>query len=364
MMQYLAYISIGFIAFQFFNVLLNFFFRQKIKKSNLASNEKISVLIPARNEEQNIHLLLSDLQKMKNENLEIIVFDDQSTDNTFNIIQEFADADRRIKGIQSSGLPDAWLGKNNACFQLAQRAKGNYFLFVDADVSLHGNIIEEAVAHLEKHKLGLLSVFPTQIQKTWGEKISVPIMNYILLTLLPLIFVRVSPFASHAAANGQFMLFNALTYKKTQPHKTFKSSAVEDIAISRFFKKEKIKIACLTGEKRIKCRMYSSYNEAKIGFTKNVFMFFGNQPVLAFLFWIFATVGFIPILVSQAILLPIYFALVVLIQILYSITSKQNVGWNLLFFPIQLLFLGQLLVKAVLTKKNKQYKWKGRDVFS
>lgn len=362
-MKYLAYISIGFVAFQFFNVLLNFFFRQKIKKNNLASNEKISVLIPARNEEQNIHLLLGDLQKMKNENLEIIVFDDQSTDDTFKIVQKFANIDSRIKGIQSTGLPDSWLGKNNACFQLAQQAKGNYFLFVDADVRLKGNIIEEAVSHLKKHNLGLLSVFPTQIQKTWGEKVSVPIMNYILLTLLPLIFVRISPFASHAAANGQFMLFNAHTYQKKQPHQTFKSSAVEDIAISRFFKKEKIKIACITGEKRIKCRMYSSYNEAKNGFTKNVFMFFGNQAVLAFLFWIFATLGFIPILLAKATLLPIYFALVILIQVIYSITSKQNVELNLLFFPLQLLFLGQLLIKAVLTKKNKQYKWKGRDVF-
>ena len=364
MMQYLAYISIGFLAFQLINVLLNFIFHQKIKKATLPLNEQISILIPARNEEHNIRFLLDDLQKMKNSTFEIIIFDDQSTDNTASIVQEYANIDKRIKLVQSDKLPNDWLGKNHACYQLAQLAKGNYYLFVDADVRLHGSIIEDAVSFLKKHKLGLLSVFPTQIQKSLGEKLSVPVMNYILLTLLPLIFVRLSPFSSHAAANGQFMLFNAFTYKKNQPHIVFKSSPVEDIAISRYFKKQKIKIACVTGEKRIKCRMYKSYNEARNGFTKNVFMFFGNQPVLAFLFLMFATLGFIPVLISQPNNLPIYFIVIIFIQIVYSITSNQGVLLNVLLFPAQLLFLFQVMIKSVFIKKHKQYTWKGRNIYS
>ena len=360
-MLYWAYISFIFISFQFFNIFLNFIFRQKIRNTDRYSNELISILIPARNEEKNIGFLLDNLQKFKREKLEIIVFDDQSTDNTAKIVKEYPDS--RIRLLQSEGLPNGWLGKNHACYQLAQKATGKYYLFIDADVRLYGKIVQDTIAYFNRYQLGLLSIFPHQIQKTIGEKVTVPIMNYILLTLLPLIFVRISPFVSHSAANGQFMLFDAKVYNKLQPHKKFKDSPVEDIVLSRFLKKQKIKIACVTGEDRVKCRMYESYSEALNGFVKNVFMFFGNLPLLAFLFWICATLGFIPVLYIENYFLFIYLAVIVVIQVLLSVISKQNTFYSIVLLPIQLLFLLQVIVKSLLIKKNKKYSWKGRHIY-
>lgn len=364
MIIYLAYISIGFVIFQFLNVLLNLIFSQKIHKITTCLNKCVSILIPVRNEEDNIGYLLNDLKKIKSTNIEILVFDDQSTDNTISVVNKYISEDDRIKLIRSNGLPDHWLGKNYACCQLAQKAKGDYYLFVDADVRLQGNIIEDSINFIEKYKLGLLSVFPVQIQKTIGEKLTVPIMNYILLTLLPLILVRISPFVSHSAANGQFMFFDAEIYKKTQPHKLFKTSPVEDISIAQYFKKSKINIACLTGEKRIKCRMYKNYSDARNGFTKNVFMFFGNKPLLAFIFWIFAFGGFIPVFALSISWLVFYFVTVLFIQFSYSIISKQNAGLNILFFLAQMIFMFQVMIKNSLIIKNKNYIWKGRNIYS
>ncbi|KON26531.1 hypothetical protein AC481_07030 [miscellaneous Crenarchaeota group archaeon SMTZ-80] len=363
-MLYLAYISLAFALFQFFNIVLNVVFMQKLKKTRTVNNELVSVLIPARNEEDNIGNLIKSLQKLDDKNIEIIVFDDQSSDKTAKIVSDFSKKDPRISLIKSDTLPGGWLGKNYACYSLAKHAKGKYYLFIDADVKLFNEIISDTVSTCKKYSLGLLSVFPKQLQVTIGEKVSVPIMNYILLTLLPLIFVRISPFTSHAAANGQFMLFPAEIYHKLQPHKVFKNSAVEDIKISRYIKKNRIKIACIASEGRISCRMYESYSEALNGFAKNVFMFFGNQPLLAFLFWMFSSVGFVPVIYLKINLIIPYIALIITTKLIVSIISKQNVLTNLVLMPVQLLFLLHVIVKALFIKKNKNYLWKGRYIYS
>ncbi|MDP4225426.1 MAG: glycosyltransferase family 2 protein [Bacteroidota bacterium] len=362
-MQYLVYISFGFLGFQLLNVLINFIFRQTIEKTEIQNSELISVLIPARNEENSIGFLLEAMYEKKNDNIEIIICNDYSTDNTEEIIRKYAKIDSRIRIIQSDFLPNGWLGKNHACYQLAKQAKGRYFLFVDADVVLSGNIVADAIAYAKRYKLGLLSVFPKQIQLTAGEKQTVPLMNYILITLLPLIFVRVSPFKSHAAANGQFMLFEAEIYKKWQPHEQFKNSSVEDIAISRFYKSRKIKTACTTGEKRIQCRMYHSYNDALNGFSKNIFMFFGNVPILAFVFWTFSTLSVVPIIIYNFHIAFAYLLAVVFIQIVYAINCQQSVITTVLYFPANMFFMLQVMIKALMVKKQKNYTWKGRNIY-
>lgn len=362
-MQFLLYISFGFLGFQLINVLINFIFRQTIPSTEVQNSDLISLLIPARNEEANIACLLDALRKMKNSNIEILVYNDHSTDNTEEIIRKYAKIDNRIKLIQSDVLPNGWLGKNHACYQLAKQAKGKYLLFVDADVMLSGNIVSDAVAYAKKYELGLISIFPKQIQLTAGEKKTVPLMNYILLTLLPLIFVRISPYNSHAAANGQFILFEAEIYKRLQPHEQFKDSAVEDISISRFYKSKKVKTACIIGEERIQCRMYHSYNDALNGFSKNIFMFFGGMPILTFLFWIFSTFGIVPIILYDIHIAFIYLLSVVIIQVLYAITCKQSVINTILYFPANMFFMLQVMIKALMVKKKKIYSWKGRNIY-
>ena len=362
-MYFLIYIAWGFLGMQLFNVFLNLVFRQRIPKTTVKNTELISVLIPARNEESTIGILLDALHAINNEFLEIVVYNDDSTDRTLEIVQHYAQRDTRVRMAHTQPLPEGWLGKNHACYRLAQEAKGRYLVFVDADVKLCGNVVVDAVLYMKKYRLGLLSVFPKQIQRSIGEKFTVPIMNYILLTLLPLVFVRVSPFKSHSAANGQFMVFDAEHYSNLQPHKKYKSSAVEDIHIATYFKRSSVKTACLNGEDRIQCRMYTSYKHAVNGFSKNVFMFFGNSPILAFLFWICATFGFVPIWIFEPKLLFAYFFGVILVQVLYSYSCKQNPFTAILFFPVQLIALFQVLVLALIVKMNKNYTWKGRNIF-
>ncbi len=363
-MIYLAYIVFIFALMQFANATVNLIFIQKLKRTISEFSDLVSILIPARNEEKNIGALLKSMQVLNYKHVEILVYDDQSTDRTADIVKNMSAIDNRVRLIESKKLESGWLGKNYACHFMAKEAKGKYLLFIDADVILSDTIIEDALNTIKRQKLGLLSVFPKQIMITPSEKITVPLMNYILLTLLPLIFVRVSPFRSHAAANGQFMFFSASAYKKFNPHLVYKKSPVEDIAISRYLKKNKVIISCMLGDNRLMCRMYHSYSEALNGFSKNVLMFFGNQSFPAILFWFFTTLGFIAVLYVSYELFLYYIGLILLTRILVSIISKQNIVSNILLLIPQHFFLLHVIIKAIGIKFTKNYVWKGRRIYS
>jgi glycosyltransferase involved in cell wall biosynthesis len=362
-MLYLAYFIFTFTLIQLIVALVNLVYIQQPKSGICNFNGLVSVLIPARNEENNIANLLHDLQNQDYQNIEIIVFNDLSTDRTEEIVTKIAKTDTRIRLANSKGLPQGWLGKNYACHNLSQMAKGEYLLFLDADVRVKGGIITNSIALAENHKTGLLSIFPKQKMASLGEYLTVPAMNYILLTLLPLVLVFKSKFSSMAAANGQFMLFERAKYFETLPHEKFKNNKVEDIEIARYFKQINIPVVCTLGDNTIECRMYNGFDEAVNGFSKNVVNFFGNSFFTAILFWVVTTFGFLVIFSELSTVLFCAFLIVILAtRVVITFISKQNIFLNLLLLVPQQLTLGILIYKALICKFNKQLKWKGRNI--
>ena len=362
-MLYVAAFIFLFTVIQLLVAATNLIFNPKLLKRPLQGNPLISVLIPARNEEENIGVLLTDLINQQYQNIEIIVFDDQSDDQTVDIVNALAETESRIKLVRSGGLPNGWLGKNFGCHSLSLHANGEYLLFLDADVRIGGDIIQSAVAYAEKYHLGLLSVFPKQMVITAGEKMTVPIMNFILVSLLPLPLVQWSSFRSLAAANGQFMLFNSSNYKRLNPHEYVKNCKVEDIEIARYFKDNRILIACLLGNESIRCRMYSGFGEAVGGFSKNIISFFGNSFMLAVIFWLITTFGFIPVLMTFSVnLFVVYIVMLLLIRLFVAIASHQRTWDSFLYFIPQQLVMGVVIFRSFLNKYFFHYQWKGRSI--
>ncbi len=362
-MLYIAWFVILFTLLQLLIAFVNLIFRSKLPKGNLPEKPLVSVLIPARDEEKNIGNILNDILQQDYHEIEVIVFNDLSSDRTAEIVKEYALSDSRISLINSDQLPEGWLGKNWACHSLSEAAKGEYLLFLDADVRVGNGLIVNAVSYAKHFRLAMISIFPKQIIKTFGEKITVPNMNYILLSLLPLILVRKLGFSSLAAANGQFMLFNSKIYRTYRLHEKMKSKRVEDIEIARYLKNRKEKIACLVGDSSIQCRMYSGFEEAVNGFSKNVCTFFGNSVIIATLFWLITTFGFLVVLIELPLLFFSGFMVAfILARIIISIMSEQSIKDNLLFLIPQQISCGLFIYKAFINKNIKSYQWKGRKI--
>ncbi|MBN2639698.1 MAG: glycosyltransferase family 2 protein [Bacteroidales bacterium] len=357
-----AYIVLIFAVIQLLVALSNLIFRPKLQDKT-PNEELVSVIIPARNEEKSIQGILEDLLKQDYSNLEILVFDDESEDQTVKVVSAVMKQTQNIKLIHSGGLAEGWLGKNYACHSAAELARGKYLLFVDADVRLQKTALSKMLHFLKREQSALLSIFPVQTMKTPGEECTVPVMNYILLSLLPLFLVRYSRRPSLSAANGQFMLFEASFYRKYEPHKTFRNNKVEDIEIARFFKKNRLPVSCTTGLEEVSCRMYSGYKEAVYGFSKNIFMFFGNSALLAVLFWLITTFGFLPVVLTQNILwIAVYFSLILLTRVFVAAKSKRNILISLLTLVPEQISMGLMILQALLNKKNNQYQWKSRNI--
>ncbi|HAC22212.1 MAG TPA: glycosyl transferase, partial [Porphyromonadaceae bacterium] len=218
-------------------VLINYFFAPVLslpKQALKASNKSVAVLIPVRNEEEHIKDLLDDLFAQSRLPEEIIIYNDGSVDNTKLIVESYIENyPHIIRMIEGGELPKGWLGKAHACYHLGNAANADYLLFLDADVRLHACAVASILDQMVKYKWTLLSAFPKQIMKTWGEKIVVPIMNIVLLSLLPLPLIRIKRFSSLSAANGQMMCFDRSVYIANQFHVLVKQEKAEDIAIAR-----------------------------------------------------------------------------------------------------------------------------------
>ncbi len=362
-MIWLAWFVIFFLALRIMVVLFNIISRQWLKKHEPTGNPKVSVLIPARNEEKNIGNILQNLLEHDYENIEVLVYDDLSEDRTPKIVNDFHRQDKRIRLVEGKYLPTGWLGKNHACFQLAQEAKGDYFLFIDADVVVEKGLIKNTIGHVQKHRLALLSIFPRQIMLTLSERLIVPLMNWILVGLLPLLLTRVSPWPSFSAANGQFMLFDADTYKKHQFHEALKNQKVEDIAIFRYMKKKKLRVHTVLSNGQVKCRMYENFREATQGFSKNVFEFFGGSVAVAILFALITTFGVVPVYLAMG----LWPALAFLVsgwfnRLLISLVSWQHPFRNALLAPLQQASFLLIIFVALRNRIFKSNLWKGRNV--
>jgi glycosyltransferase involved in cell wall biosynthesis len=363
MLDIIAYITLIFFGLRFLTALANVLFSPVLKSRSHSGDALVSVLIPARNEEYNLENILSDLHEQSYRNIEVIVFNDESTDRTKMIAESFAKPDGRFQVIHSAGLPDGWLGKPHACHQLAKQARGDYLLFLDADVRIASSLIESGLAQMHKHNLKLLSIFPKQEMKTRNEKIIVPVMNFILLSLLPLILTRISSRPSLAAANGQFMLFEKNTYLGIKPHEKVRSEPVEDIMIARLYKKSGLKMQCMTGNETIRCRMYQNRNDAMNGFSRSIAEYFGGSHLMAFTYWLIGTFGIFSVILSQPVTsILVVFLFITGINLFVSISSRQSFLQNLFLAIPRQLFLGIIVFLSYKNKIRKKTQWKGRNI--
>jgi len=237
--------------------------------ANTPAVPKVSILIPARNEESGIDLCIQHAVGSQGVELEIIILDDHSTDGTREKVSIWERNHSSVRLLLSKPLPDDWNGKQHACFQLSQEAKHPNLLFLDADVRLNTNGVSELIHYQTTNRLDLLSAFPKQETGTWLESWLIPMMHLILLGYLPFYRMRSSSDASYAAGCGQIFLTTKYSYKKSGGHESIRDSRHDGLLLPKAYRRAGLRTDVIDGTNLATCRMYHNTKEMIGGVLKN-----------------------------------------------------------------------------------------------
>lgn len=234
---------------------------------------RVSVLIPVRNESATITTCVDSLVWQAYPNMEVIALDDHSSDDTGAQLDMIAAVSSQLKVIHATDEPpQGWNGKSYACHRLSECATGDWLLFTDADTQHAPDSVSQGLAYAQALGVDFVSVFPYQQVQTWSERLVVSF----IIDFLPLIGLDFQALwlgsSQRIAANGQYMLIRASSYRSVGGHQAIAADLVDDFALARLLKENGYKIALLNGTSLLSCRMYHSADAVWNGFIKNILL--------------------------------------------------------------------------------------------
>lgn len=233
--------------------------------------ERVSVLIPARNEAQRLgSTIASVLASTGIDDLECIVLDDDSSDGTGEVARSFSDPRLTVVDGGQDPPPPGWLGKPWACMRLAERATGSVLVFLDADVQLEPNGLAGTVHAMRTAGFALASPYPRQVAISPMERLVQPLVTWSWVATLPLGWAERSLRPSLSAANGQVLAIDADAYRAIGGHAAVAGEVLEDIALMRAVKRSGRYAVTLDGSHVASCRMYEGNQAVVDGYAKSL----------------------------------------------------------------------------------------------
>ena len=330
----------------------------------------VSILIPARNEEKNLAACLDAALAQGQIVREVLVYDDHSTDNTLAVINEYAKRDARVRLIRAEALPAGWCGKTFACAQLANSARGEWLLFLDADARLaEGAAATRMLAEAVRRRLTLLSCWPALELRSFWERALMPLLNFVVFTLYPAPLALKRDDASLGLAHGACLLVHASTYARVGGHTAVHDQLFEDVRLAQAWRERGEAGLCLDGGGIVNVRMYHSFAEIWGGFQKNFFPAFRRETS----FWLFMathlTLFLLPFILAPFALMMDYGGGAALIVIALCVLAMRAVlavrfrhpWWSVLLHPVgEAILLALGLSSWWRCKSGRGVEWKGR----
>lgn len=230
----------------------------------------VSVLVPARNEATRIGDCLTAIAASEHPIAEILVYDDESTDDTRAIVATHAARDPRIRLVATVPLPDGWIGKAHGCERLARASRGDVLVFLDADVRLAPAGLGRLASIFADGACSVVTAVPRQEMGSFVERLLLPLLLVTYLSWLPLELVARTDDPRVVAANGQIVGLRRAALERLGYFHCVAREVVDDVALCRAAKRAGLRVAFVDGAAMATCRMYASGSALWEGFSKNI----------------------------------------------------------------------------------------------
>ncbi len=326
----------------------------------------VSVLVPARDEAENLRRMLPLLLSLDYPRLEIVLLDDRSVDGTGDVARSLAGSGRApLRVLNGTEPPPGWVGKNWACHQLAAAATGDVLVFCDADVEAAPAAVRRSVAAMQVHGAGAMTALPRQRFDGWAQAAVVPIVAQLpVLAMLPIRLVSALRSPSLSMANGQWIAFSRAAYAACGGHQAVRGEVLEDVALGRRIKASGERLVVCVASSLLAVRMYGSAAQMREGFRKNLYPLLGGRRlpfalalVLLAVAWLVPLAG--AVRGSAAALVPL--ALLAALRVTGVLLFRH--GWmTVLLHPLGALFAAALAVESWLGHERGVVTWRGRRV--
>ena len=266
-----------------------------------ARPQKVSIIVPARNEETNIAHCLFHLMKQDHPDLEIIVVDDRSDDRGPHLMENFKKLSPvSVKIIRVEKLPPGWTGKNHAMFVGSKAASGEWLLFTDADTTHETYSVRSALAAAQKGDADFLTLAPQVECRSFWENTIQPLA----VSSLALWFNTHElnePGSKTVLANGQFILVKKKVYEAVGGNESVKNEVVEDVELAKKVKQAGYTVRFLNGTLLYSTRMYTCLKQIVTGWTRIfVYLFNKNIPRILHKIFLFLFFSLLPFAVAVA----------------------------------------------------------------
>lgn len=232
-----------------------------------APEGRVSVVVPAHNEERVIADCAKALLAQDHADLEVVFVLDRCTDRTLEILRGAVGGDPRVRIVENAFCPDDWAGKCHAGWVGAKAAKGDWLLFSDADVEFAPQLVRASLATAQARGCGLLSLVGRLDTGAWFERVLQPAAAFGLLRIFPLDRANRAT-APRAFANGQFMLFRRDLYESIGGHASVRDDLLEDLAFARLARLRGGRIGVATAKELMGVSMYPSFDTMRRGWRR------------------------------------------------------------------------------------------------
>lgn len=345
-----------------FNHILNLSKQPILDRTHLPS---VSIIFSALNEEGEIEQALTSLLKLDYPNLEIIAINDRSTDNTPQILERMQQQYPQLHVYHINDLPEGWFGKNHALYFGSQKAKGEWLLFTDADVSMKQDILLKTMSYVLQNKVDHLTIYENQLINTFWLKVFLAGQYVTYSMAFKPWRIRYS-WSKRSLGNGTFNLVSRSVYKECGGHRSIALECLDDLKLGELIKQRGFRQDTVDGRDYIEREWYKSLADIIQGLQKNGFAYYNYHVLPLVRDMIFASFFYLWPLIAVFIFsgpiawLNILNILLTLIMSAYVAKQFRLSKRYAIFYPFSICILVYTIWNSVSsTYKNKGVIWRG-----